>query len=269
MLAEVGSILIGLSLFSIFYAAFAVVYGLKKQDFRWQKSARNAIFSSTGLLATALLLLVAAFATDQFQLHYVYSHSSLSLPLTLKLSALWAGQEGSLLLWAFLQVLFTALMAKKLNRENSLETWAVFIMSLIAVFFIAMTLIFSNPFLVTSTAPPDGLGMNPLLRHPGMIYHPPFLYLGYVALAIPFAYALGALIVGDADLWTKKARNWSLMAWLFLGVGLLLGMRWAYDVLGWGRLLGLGPGGERRVDALADGHRPAARAGYAIARQGI
>ena len=101
MLAEVGSILIGLSFFSILYAAFAVIYGLKKQDFRWQISARNAIFSSNGLLAAALLLLVTAFVTDQFQLHYVYSHSSLSLPLTLKLSALWAGQEGSLLLGLF------------------------------------------------------------------------------------------------------------------------------------------------------------------------
>ena len=241
MLAEVGSILIGLSFFSILYAAFAVNYGLKKQDFRWQKSARNAIFSSNGLLAAALLLLVTAFVTDQFQLYYVYSHSSLSLPLTLKLSALWAGQEGSLLLWAFLQVLFTALLAKKLTQQSDLESWTVFIMSLIAVFFIAMTLVFSNPFLVSSTVPPDGLGMNPLLRHPGMIYHPPFLYLGYVALAIPFAYALAALIVGDADLWPQKARNWSLMAWLFLGVGLLLGMRWAYDVLGWGGYWGWDP----------------------------
>lgn len=241
MLAEVGSILIGLSLFAVVYAAPALIVGLKKNDFRWQKSARNAIYSSSGLLLLALLLLVAAFITDQFQLSYVYSHSSSSLDLSLKLSAVWAGQEGSLLLWAFLQVLFSALIAKKLTRESALETWATFIMSLTAIFFIGMTLIFSNPFVATSTVPQDGLGMNPLLRHPGMIFHPPFLYLGYVALAVPFAYALASLIVGDADLWPKKARNWSLMAWLFLGVGLLLGMRWAYDVLGWGGYWGWDP----------------------------
>ena len=241
MLAEVGTILIGLALFATGYAAAALIIGLKKNDFRWQSSAKNAIYSSTGLLLIALLLLVAAFATDQFQLSYVYSHSSFALPLSLKLSAVWAGQEGSLLLWAFLQALFSALIAKKLAREAAFETWAVFIMSLIAIFFIGMTLIFSNPFAASSTIPQDGLGMNPLLRHPGMIFHPPFLYLGYVALAIPFAYALASLIVGDVALWTQKARNWSLMAWLFLGVGLLLGMRWAYDVLGWGGYWGWDP----------------------------
>ena len=103
MLAEVGSILIGFSLFAVVYAAPALIIGLKKNDFRWQKSARNAIYSSSGLLLLALLLLVAAFVTDQFQLSYVYSHSSSTLDLSLKLSAVWAGQEGSLLLWSFLQ----------------------------------------------------------------------------------------------------------------------------------------------------------------------
>jgi cytochrome c-type biogenesis protein CcmF len=215
--------------------------GLKRDDFRWQVSAQNAIYSSAGLLLGALLLLVVAFATNQFQLIYVASHSNLALPLSLKLSAIWAGQEGSLLLWAFLQVLFTALVARKLSRESNLESWATGILSLIGLFFIGMTLIFSNPFRVTTMVPADGLGMNPLLRHPGMVFHPPFLYLGYVALAIPFAYALAALIVGKVEVWPKEARNWTLMAWLFLGVGLLLGMRWAYDVLGWGGYWGWDP----------------------------
>lgn len=241
MLAEVGSILIGLSFLTSIYAIFALLFGLKKRDFRWQLSAQNALYSSTGLLLAALLLLVAAFAADQFQLVYVASHSSTALPLSLKLSALWAGQEGSLLLWAFLQALFTALIARKISQKRALETWATFIMSLIALFFIGMTLIFSNPFQVTTAVPQDGLGMNPLLRHPGMVFHPPFLYLGYVALAIPFAYALASLIVGDTELWPQEARHWTLMAWLFLGVGLLLGMRWAYDVLGWGGYWGWDP----------------------------
>ncbi|MBG0788698.1 MAG: cytochrome c biogenesis protein CcsA, partial [Anaerolineaceae bacterium] len=241
MLAVVGSILIGLSLFASLFAAVALIIGLKKKDFRWQRTARNALYASTGLLLAALVLLLIAFITDQFQLNYVLTHSSAALPLSLKLSAVWAGQEGSLLLWAFLQALFSALIGRKLTKDSTLEAWASVIMSLIAVFFIGMTLIFSNPFVESRLILQDGLGMNPLLRHPGMIFHPPFLYLGYVALAIPFAYALAALIVGDVGLWPQKARNWSLMAWLFLGVGLLLGMRWAYDVLGWGGYWGWDP----------------------------
>jgi len=241
MLAEVGLILISLSFMAVIYTVLAFIYGLIKNDFRWQISGKNAINSSVGLLFISLVLLVFAFVTDQFQLAYVASHSSTALPLALKIAAIWAGQEGSLLLWAFLQVLFSALIAKRLTNGNCLETWTTLIMSLISAFFIAMTLFFSNPFLVSSSVPQDGLGMNPLLRHPGMIFHPPFLYIGYVSLAIPFAYALASLIEGDADLWLKKARSWTMMAWLFLGVGLLLGMRWAYDVLGWGGYWGWDP----------------------------
>lgn len=236
MLSEIGSILIGLALFTTFYAIFALVYGLSnKGDPSWRKSGQRALYSGTALLLSALLLLLAAFITDQFQFIYVATHSNRVLPLALKMSAIWAGQEGSLLLWAFLQLLFTSLVARQIGREKTaLTAWATVILAVIAAFFIAMTLVFSNPFLATATAPLDGQGMNPLLRHPGMIFHPPVLYVGYVGLAIPFAYALAALIVGDVDLWPRKSRRWLLIAWLFLGVGLFLGMRWAYDVLGWG-----------------------------------
>ncbi len=235
MLAEVGSILIGLSLFSTLFAVFALIFGVNKKDNRWQKSGQRALYSSAALLLLALLLLFFAFITNQFQLIYVAEHSSLALPFSLKLSALWAGQEGSLLLWAFLQALFTALVARKLDKdESNMAAWATVLLGGISAFFIAMTLIFSNPFLINSIVPVDGLGMNPLLRHPAMIFHPPALYVGYVGLAVPFAYALAALICGDVDLWIDRSRRWLLMSWLFLGIGLFLGARWAYDVLGWG-----------------------------------
>ncbi|MDY6874170.1 MAG: cytochrome c-type biogenesis CcmF C-terminal domain-containing protein [Chloroflexota bacterium] len=235
MLSEIGSILIGLALFTTFYAIFALVYGLRNNDHSWRESGQRALYSGSALLLLALILLLVAFITDQFQFIYVATHSNSVLPLALKMSAIWAGQEGSLLLWAFLQLLFTSLIARKIEEDRTaVTTWATVILAVITAFFVAMTLVFSNPFLATTSAPLDGQGMNPLLRHPGMIFHPPVLYIGYVGLAIPFAYALAALIVGDADLWPRKSRRWLLIAWLFLGLGLFLGMRWAYDVLGWG-----------------------------------
>jgi cytochrome c-type biogenesis protein CcmF len=235
MLAEIGSILIGLSLFSTFYADFVLVFGQRKKDGRWIKSGQRALYSSAALLLLALLLLLFAFITNQFQFIYVAENSSLALPFTLKMSAVWAGQEGSLLLWAFLQALFTALVARKIDGdEKALTTWATVILGVISAFFIGMTLIFSNPFLTTSAVVADGLGMNPLLRHPAMIFHPPALYVGYVGLAVPFAFALAGLICGDSNLWIERSRHWLLMSWLFLGIGIFLGARWAYDVLGWG-----------------------------------
>ncbi len=226
MLAEIGSILIGLSLFATLFAVFALVFGLRKGDVRWQKSGQRALYSSAALLLSAILLLLIGFISNQFQLMYVAEHSSLALPFTLKLSALWAGQEGSLLLWAFLQALFTGIVASHIGKSDTdLEIWAAVILTGISAFFIAMTLIFSNPFLISANVPLDGLGMNPLLRHPAMIFHPPALYIGYVGLAVPFAYALAALICGDAKLWIDRSRNWLLMSWFFLGIGLFLGAR--------------------------------------------
>ncbi|MGB9776209.1 MAG: cytochrome c-type biogenesis CcmF C-terminal domain-containing protein, partial [Anaerolineae bacterium] len=115
------------------------------------------------------------------------------------------------------------------------------LLSLITAFFTGVTLFLNNPFVRTATVPADGLGLNPLLRHPGMIFHPPALYLGYVGLAVPFAFAMTALLTGEVEGWTRAVRRWTLAAWLFLGVGLLLGARWAYDVLGWGGYWGWDP----------------------------
>jgi cytochrome c-type biogenesis protein CcmF len=242
MLAGVGSILTALALAATVYAAFAIYWSIRHTDDRWWASGRNAVFAFTALLGLAVLILLAAFISNQFSIEYVAQHSSRDLPLYLKMSAVWGGQDGSLLLWAFLQALFAALVAGRLSTEDRpLVPWTTVFLSLITAFFAAVTLFLSNPFAVAQATPIDGQGLNPLLRHPGMIFHPPAMYLGYVGLAVPFALALAALISRRIDEWPEAARSWTLVAWVFLGLGLLLGMRWAYDVLGWGGYWGWDP----------------------------
>ena len=242
MLAQVGSILTGLALATILYAAGAAFWSTHRDDLRWWESSRNAVIAASGLLGLALLALLVAFLDDQFYIEYVMRHSSRNLPLYLKVSAVWGGQNGSLLLWAFLQATFAALVAGRPSKaRRSLVPWSTVFLSLITAFFVAVTLFLSNPFAVSESVSADGQGLNPLLRHPGMIFHPPALYLGYVGLAVPFALALAGLITGRIEEWPSAARRWTLAAWLFLGLGLLLGMRWAYDVLGWGGYWGWDP----------------------------
>ncbi len=245
MLGEIGPILLGLSLATALYAVFAAFWGARHTDStldaRWVRSARNASFATAILLGGALFVLLIAFLSDQFAIRYVGRHSSSSLPLYLKVSALWAGQEGSLLLWSAMQAGFTALAVIHPSRQaRHLAPWATFFLNLITAFFILATLI-STPFAELIPAPHEGQGLNPLLRHPGMIFHPPTLYIGYVGLAVPFAFAMAALVTHNVRGWTRAAHPWILGAWLGLGGGILLGMRWAYDVLGWGGYWGWDP----------------------------
>jgi cytochrome c-type biogenesis protein CcmF len=235
VLGEIGHILLGLALATTLYGTGATLWAIRQGDRRWAASGRNGVYAATGLLALAQLALLVAFLNNQFGIAYVARHSSRALPLYLKVSAVWAGQEGSLLLWAFLQALFAALVAQRHEGPfQSLIPWTTVFLSLITAFFVAMTLLLSNPFIAQVPPPADGLGLNPLLRHPGMIFHPPAMYVGYVGLAVPFALALAGLMTRQVDTWPAAARGWTLLAWLFLGIGLLLGARWAYDVLGWG-----------------------------------
>ena len=242
MLGDIGNILVGLSLLTALYSAFAGVWSLRQRDPRWSESARNALYAVPMLLGIALLILTIAFLDNRFELNYVAQHSSRALPGYLKLSAVWAGQEGSLLLWAFLQGLFAAIaVAAPSKASRPLVPWASVFLNLITAFFTAVTLLLSNPFVQAQIMPPDGVGLNPLLRHPGMIFHPPAMYVGYVGVAVPFAFALAALVSRQVENWTSATRTWTLVAWLGLGLGLLLGMRWAYDVLGWGGYWGWDP----------------------------
>lgn len=242
MLGEIGTLLLWFSLAIALYASIAAWVGMKTGEKRWALSAHRAVITEAVLTSTALVVLLALFLGDHFEIRYVAQHSSTLIPFYLKVSAVWAGQEGSLLLWCFLQALFTALsLGKPPKLTQHLIPWATVFLNVITAFFVAVTLFLSNPFAPLGQLVVDGQGLNPLLRHPGMIFHPPALYIGYVGLAVPFAFAMAALVTRRIEGWTAALRSWILISWLGLGLGLLLGMRWAYDVLGWGGYWGWDP----------------------------
>ncbi len=242
MIAEIGKSLLWIGLALSLYGASASVWGLRRRDARWTASAQRATYALAVVLGVGLLLLLAAFLSNDFSVRYVALHSSTVIPLYLKISAIWAGQEGSLLLWCALQAFFAAVATGLPNeRARPLVPWATVFLNLISAFFLTVTVRHSNPFVTLDVALAEGQGLNPLLRHPGMIFHPPALYVGYVGLAVPFAFAMAALVTRRIEGWTRALHTWMLVAWLGLGVGLLLGMRWAYDVLGWGGYWGWDP----------------------------
>ena len=243
MLDQIGTVLLTLSLVLASYATGAALWGIiRTGDERWVQSARNATYALAALMGGAVAMLLAALLGNRFEIRYVAQHTATFAPFYLKISALWAGQEGSLLFWGFLQALLTALaVGRPAPRARPLAPWATVLLNLITAFFVAMIRFRSNPFVLLSIVSPEGQGLNPLLRHPGMVLHPPALYTGFVALAIPFAFSLAALLTRRVAGWTAALRPWILLAWLSLGAGLLLGMRWAYDVLGWGGYWGWDP----------------------------
>ncbi|MDF1514544.1 MAG: cytochrome c-type biogenesis CcmF C-terminal domain-containing protein [Anaerolineae bacterium] len=242
MLGEIGTLLLGFSLVTAIYTSFAAWIGIRTRGGRWAQSAQRGVIAVTVLTGIALIVLWVLFLDDHFEIQYVAQHSSTIIPVYLKISALWAGQEGSLLLWCFLQALFAFFALHKPSKGSlHLIPWATVFLNLISAFFISITLTLSNPFSYLAQPIAQGQGLNPLLRHPGMIFHPPALYIGYVGLAVPYAFAMAALVTRQIQGWTAALRSWILIAWLGLGLGLLLGMRWAYDVLGWGGYWGWDP----------------------------
>ena len=219
-------------------AAYAVVAGAvaaRRRRRRLAESAENAILASFGAALIASLVLLTALVEKDFSFVYVYEHTSLELPRAYTISAFWGGQEGSLLLWLLILTGFSAaavLLARRTSR--SLLAWTVPVLGGVIVFFSLVLVAVASPF-ATQPAPADGLGLNPSLQNPYMLVHPPMLYLGFVGLTIPFAFAIGALLARRADeLWIVVTRRWTLVAWTFLGFGQLLGAHWAYVEVGWG-----------------------------------
>jgi cytochrome c-type biogenesis protein CcmF len=202
---------------------------------RLADSARNALLASFFSTLVAALVLVAGFVRDDFSLAYVAGHSSRALPLPYKLSAFWGGQEGSLLLWLLVLTGYAALAVWFARRRaRDLVVWVTPVLGGIAVGFSWLLVAVSSPF-DTIPAPADGNGLNPSLQNPYMVVHPVFLYLGYVGLAVPFAFAMGALLSGRTDeRWIVATRRWTIVAWTALGIGQLLGAHWAYVEVGWG-----------------------------------
>lgn len=189
------------------------------------------------ILCTVLVgFLVAAFVTRDFSLRYVASYSNRTLPLFYTVSALWAGQAGSLLLWTWLLCLFSVIVVRQNRRQNRiLMPYVLGTLMTTILFFLGLMVYGSSPFEQLPQPLSDGKGLNPMLQNSGMIMHPPTLYLGYVGFTVPFAFALAALITRRLDAqWIRTTRRWTLFSWLFLTLGNLFGAKWAYVELGWG-----------------------------------
>src|ERR1043166_6081903 len=202
-----------------------------------QRSARNAVFAICAALVVAVFSLEWALFHHDFNVEYVAAYTSRNLPIFYTWSALYAGQKGSLLFWATVLSLFGSLaLVLTPRRHAELLPTVAGVVSLVASFFISVMLFgHANPFQRLPYTPLDGSGLNPQLQNPGMVFHPPMLYLGYISITIPFAFASAALLSKrlDAD-WLVAIRKWTLLSWLFLSVGICLGMWWAYVELGWG-----------------------------------
>jgi cytochrome c-type biogenesis protein CcmF len=210
---------------------------------RLADTARRAgIAGFLAVTAAAFALVWSVFAND-FSIAYITEHSNRALPGAYKFSALWSGQEGSLLLWAWLLAMYGFVLRLTHKTDVKLYAYAGTILAGIQVFFLAVLNFAAPPFaLLQGAVPDDGNGLNPLLQYPEMVIHPPMLYLGYVGFSVPFAFALGALMMRyPGEKWIKVTRVWTMVTWLFLTCGIFLGMHWAYAVLGWGGYWGWDP----------------------------
>jgi cytochrome c-type biogenesis protein CcmF len=199
-------------------------------------SAERSLFVVWGLLALASAALMKALLAHDFSIEYVAAYTSRNLPVFYTWSAFYAGQKGSLLFWAIVLATFSAaavLMNRGKYRELMPHVTGVLLVTI--TFFVAVMVFASNPFEKLGFLPQDGRGLNPQLQNPGMVIHPPMLYLGYIGIAVPFAFAVAALLSGKLDTgWLQAIRRWTILSWLFLSVGIVLGMWWAYVELGWG-----------------------------------
>jgi len=210
---------------------------------RLADTARRAgIAGFIAVTGAAVALVWSVFAND-FSIAYIMEHSNRALPAPYKFAALWSGQEGSLLLWAWLLAAYGFVLRLTHKTDVKLYAYAGTILAAVQVFFLAVINFAAPPFsLLKGAIPDDGNGLNPLLQYPEMVIHPPMLYLGYVGFTIPFAFALGALMMRyPGEKWIKITRGWTMVTWLFLTMGIFLGMHWAYAVLGWGGYWGWDP----------------------------
>ncbi len=235
-MSDIGYIALFLALVASIYSAIAYIFGVRGKHLTLTDSARNGLLAVFGLVSISVVALVYALVTHDFQIEYVASYTSRDLSLPYLLSALWAGNDGSLLFWAWLLSLFAAVVVlQKRDIGKELVPYASSIIMVTQAFFLILLLFVANPFYKLSFIPAEGMGLNPLLENPGMLFHPPLLLVGYVGFTIPFAFAMAALLTRRlGDEWLITIRRWTLLAWLFLGVGNLIGAWWAYVELGWG-----------------------------------
>ncbi|KLD75811.1 heme lyase CcmF/NrfE family subunit [Xanthomonas hyacinthi] len=236
MLPELGQVLLILALLAALLQAALPLAGAQRGDARWMAVARPAAFAQLALVAGAFAVLTHAFLVQDFSVAYVAENSNSLLPLVYRYSAVWGAHEGSLLLWTLILALWTGAVALcSRSLPAPVVARVIGTLALVSLGFLAFLLFTSNPFARLLPAPLEGRDLNPLLQDPGLVIHPPLLYAGYVGFAVPFAFAIAALLDGHVDArWLRWTRPWTNVAWGFLTIGIALGSWWAYYELGWG-----------------------------------
>jgi cytochrome c-type biogenesis protein CcmF len=236
MIPEIGHLCLFFALGLALVQGVLPLAGAQRGRTDWMLLARPLAWGQGGLIALAFVLLTASFVRSDFSVLYVASNSNSALPLPYKVAAVWGGHEGSLLLWVLMLNIWTVAVARYSHRlPLPFAARIVGVMGLVSVGFLLFMLLTSNPFDRLIPAAADGRDLNPLLQDPGMVIHPPMLYMGYVGFSVAFAFAIAALLGGKLDAeWARWTRPWTTAAWIFLTFGIGLGSWWAYNELGWG-----------------------------------
>ena len=235
-MALLGHVCLVLALIVCAYGIVVSVYGARSGRAEFSLAGRRSVYALAGLLTVGMVVLEIAFVGNDFAFNAVADTSSRTTPLLYRLAALWSSQEGSLLLWAWLLSLWSSLVLFLTRRRlREVASYATAILLGFGGFFVGLMVFYANPFTTTNPVPAEGVGLDPLLRFPTMMIHPPMLYSGYTLCTIPLAFAMGALIARKVDgEWIAVVRRFALAAWLFLGIGILLGASWSFSELGWG-----------------------------------
>jgi cytochrome c-type biogenesis protein CcmF len=235
-IADIGTISLMAALAVCIYGTVVPHLGVKSNNWNLIRSAQNASILSFLLIAIASAVLLQALLVSDFSLYYVWEHSSTDMPWVYKVSSFWGGLEGSLLFWVLVQSFFAMIVAFRYQYSNrEIIPYVIATLNCILAFLLLLLIGWSNPLDLQGVIPLEGRGLNPLLQNPAMAIHPPSLYLGFIGFSVPFAFAMGGLILGKMDNeWVMTTRRWTLTAWYFLSAGLILGGQWAYEELGWG-----------------------------------
>src|SRR5690242_8171398 len=245
-MSQVGSfallIALALSVYSFLAGIFALIRRGPQSERLGETARRAGIATFVAVLLASMVLVMAAFR-DDFSIAYIFHHSNHDLPGPYKFATLWSGQEGSLLFWSLLLAAYGLVLRLRYKTDQRLFAYASVVIAAVQIFFLLLLNFAAHPFAVMQgELPPDGNGLNPLLQYPEMVIHPPMLYLGYVGFSVPFAFALGALMMRyPGEKWIHITRRWTMVTWMFLTVGIFLGAHWAYAVLGWGGYWGWDP----------------------------
>src|ERR671921_140188 len=235
-MATIGRACLILALATCAYGAVASIYGARARRPDWAESGRRSVYALFVLSSVAFVILEIAFLRSDFTFSVVASHSSTTTEWFYRMAAAWSSQQGSLLLWLWLLSLWASLVLFLTRRHlRDVAPYATAVLLGFGAFFGGLLVFAASPFTILPNPPQEGIGLNALLPHPSMMTHPPMLYSGYTLFAVPFAFAVGALVVRRVDAeWIRATRRFALAAWFFLGVGILLGARWSYSELGWG-----------------------------------